>query len=222
MHEGCLIGHFGKLKTFDVLNEHLFWPYIRKDVHNVCKKIFSISIVYPTPCFITPWIDILMDFVLELPRSKRGRHSIFVLVDNFSKIAHFIPCHKSDDASHMVNLFFMKVLRIHGLPRTIVLDKDSKFLDHFWRCLWSNLNTKLPYSITENEKIGYLMWNLLIIGCSILSLIHILSWLMVLISSIHLICFLYLFCLIVVMMKVYPKPISSKGCMTRQDYTWKN
>jgi transposase InsO family protein len=71
-----------------------------------------------------------------------------VVVHRFSKIAHFIPCHKSDNASHVADLFFTEIIRLHGIPNTIVLDRDAKFLSHFWRTLWFKLGIKLLFSTT--------------------------------------------------------------------------
>jgi hypothetical protein len=157
-HGDGLMRHFKVKKTDDVLAAHFFWPKMRHDVERymsrcvTCNKVKSQpnphGLYMPLPVPSLSWEDISMDFVLGLPRTKRGMDNIFVLVDHFSKMAYFIPCHKSDNASYVADLFFTKIVRLHGVPNTIILDTDAKFLSHFWRTLWFKLGTKLLFSTT--------------------------------------------------------------------------
>ena len=92
-----------------------------------------------------------MDFILSLPRSKSGKDSIFVVGSkwgNDSKDGTFQSMSQTDNATNIANLFFKEIVRLHGVQRSIVSDRDVKFLSRFWKTLWGKLGTKLLFSTT--------------------------------------------------------------------------
>jgi hypothetical protein len=95
-----------------MLADHFYWPRMRRDVDRFVKRCITCNksksklkphdLYTSLPAPTTAWEDISMDFVLGLPRSKTGHDSIFVVVDRFYKMTHFIDCHKSDDVSQPI------------------------------------------------------------------------------------------------------------------------
>ena len=155
-HNGGIPSHFGRDKTFGQLGHFYFWPKIGSEVEKIMSRCRvcqhangrsqNIVLYTPFPIPTRPWDSMSMDFILHLPGTQRGHDSIFVVVDRFTNMAHFIPRYKISDATHIANLLFDEVVKLHGLPRIIVLDRDVKFTGHFWRTMWKKLGTRMNFS----------------------------------------------------------------------------
>jgi hypothetical protein len=99
--------------------------------------------VTPLPTYDRPWESISMDYMSGLPSTKRGNDCVFVVIDHFSKMAILVAYKKSIKAEATANIFFERVWVHFGIPQTIVLDQDSRFINTFCSSLWSLLDTKL-------------------------------------------------------------------------------
>ena len=106
----------------------------------------------PLPILGKPWEDVIMDFIIGLLRTQWGHDSIFVVVDRFSKMAHFIPYKKTSDVVHVTKLFFREVVRLYGLWRHIVSNHNTKFIGYFWQILWKKLNIDLKFSSSHHPQ----------------------------------------------------------------------
>ena len=128
-------GHMGRDKTLQLVAEQFYWPTMSVEVgrfvasYRVCqvsKGGATIARLYmPLPILEGPWTSVSMDFVLGLPQTHKGNDSIFVVVDRFSKMVHFIACKKTADAVNVAQLYFCEAYRLDGLPLTIVFDGDT-------------------------------------------------------------------------------------------------
>ena len=93
-----------------------------------------------------------MDFIVDLPTTQGGYDAILVVVDRLTKMAHFIPTRESVSAPQVADLFISHIFRLHGLPRSIVSDRDTRFTSHFWTAVFDALKTELGMSSGDHPE----------------------------------------------------------------------
>jgi hypothetical protein len=98
------------------------------------------------------WEHITMDFIGGLPRTQRGHDSIWVIVDRLTKSAHFLPVKSTYKTSQYAELFISEIVKLHGVPASIVSDRDPIFTSHFWRAFHRALGTKLRLSTSHHPQ----------------------------------------------------------------------
>jgi hypothetical protein len=98
-----------------------------------------------------------MDFITNFPKNTKQHDSIMVVVDKFTKAAHFIPVKLTHKAANIANIYMREIAKLHGVPKTIVSDRDPKFTSKFWKGFGTNLNfitTYHPESHGKTERVN--------------------------------------------------------------------
>lgn len=155
-------GHSGNRATYKRIEEYFSRPTIRQDVGRwvreckICqqvkrKNVKSPGLLKPLNIPQEPWKDIAMDLITGLPKSK-GFEVIWLVVDRFSRYSHFISLTHRITAKGLAQTFFEQVSRLHGLPDSIVNDRDSLFLSEFWQTLFKISGTRLCMSTAYHPQ----------------------------------------------------------------------
>ncbi|GJS47703.1 ty3-gypsy retrotransposon protein [Tanacetum coccineum] len=161
-HDTPSAGHGGVKKMLVGLSSLFYWPGMRRSVEDyikqclVCQQTkYSTQAIggylqpLPTPSAV--WEDVSMDFITGLPASK-GLTVILVVVDRFSKYAHFGPLPTSFNGHKVAEVFLDMVVKLHGIPKTIVSDRDPIFLSKFWTELFGLSGTQLNHSTAYHPQ----------------------------------------------------------------------
>lgn len=156
MHGTAVGGHSGVRATYQRVCKQYYWPGIKQQVEEYVKQCqlcqqakyentLPAGLLQPLPIPSRPWSHITMDFITGMPKSD-GFEVILVVVDRLTKYSHFIPLKHPYTAFTMANLFLDNVVKLHGVPLSIVSDRDAVFTSKFWKQLFKAVGTTLSYS----------------------------------------------------------------------------
>ncbi|WKA06025.1 hypothetical protein VitviT2T_023953 [Vitis vinifera] len=149
--------HPGNTKMYQDLKRQFWWSGMKRDIAQVvancqiCQQVKAehqrpAGLLQPLPIPEWKWDNITMDFVIGLPRTKSKKNGVWVIVDRLTKSAHFLAMKTTDSMNSLAKLYIQEIVRLHGIPVSIVSDRDPKFTSQFWQSLQRALGTQLNFS----------------------------------------------------------------------------
>ena len=156
LHSSAIGGHSGVQATYQRIHRLFHWKGLKSAVedfvkqYQICQQAKHMNthpagLLQPLPIPDGAWQDLSMDFIEGLPKSE-GYDVIMVIVDRFTKYAHFIPIKHPFTTPTIARTVFDNVVKLHGLPKTIVFDRDKIFTSAFWKELFALLGTCLIFN----------------------------------------------------------------------------
>nr|APU93382.1 putative gag-pol polyprotein [Marshallia obovata] len=155
--------HPGATKMYQDLKKNYWWPGMKNDVVSYVAKCLTCSQVkaehqkpygklQPLEIPEWKWEKLTMDFITKLPKTKRGNDTIWVVVDRLTKSAHFLPIREKYTSEKIAETFVNEIVARHGVPISIVSDRDTRFTSRFWRKFHKAMGTKLLISTAYHPQ----------------------------------------------------------------------
>ncbi|KAK5833666.1 hypothetical protein PVK06_017519 [Gossypium arboreum] len=178
--------HSGSTKMYNDLRRQFWWHGMKRDISDfvskclICQQVKAehqvpTGLLQPIMIPEWKWDRVTMDFVSGLPLSTSKKDAIWVVVDRLTKSAHFIPVRTDFSLDKLAELYVSQIVRLHGVPISIVSDRDPRFTSRFWKKLQEALGTKLHFSTAfhpqtdgQSERIIQILEDML--RCCILEL----------------------------------------------------
>ncbi|GKA14293.1 putative reverse transcriptase domain-containing protein [Tanacetum coccineum] len=141
-----------------------WWPNMKADIATYVSKCLTCARVKaehqrPSGLLVQPeipewkWDNITMDFITKLPKSSQGFDTIWVIMDRLTKSAHFLPIRENDPLDKLARLYLNRIVARHGIPVSIICDRDGRFTSNFWKSFQKALGTDISMSTAYHASI---------------------------------------------------------------------
>jgi len=131
-HDSTIFTHHGSTKMYNDLKRHFWWIGMQRHIADYVARCLTSQRVKtehqkPLPIAVWKWEHITMDFIVGLPRTNKHHDAIWVIIDRLTKTYHFLALKITFTAEQLADLYINEVVRLYGIPLTIMSDHDSKF-----------------------------------------------------------------------------------------------